>query len=132
MPSRYRARCDREMSGRFAFCHRVQRCVLRAALISALLLCGASTGFGDEKPVVHSVLIEGTSFNTQSLTVRRGDSIVWKNNDPFPHTVTARKLQFDSHILAAGRSWKYTAKERGEFPYFCMLHQTMTGMLIVK
>ena len=69
-----------------------------------------------------TVVIEGTSFHPQSLTVRRGDIIVWKNKDFFPHTVTARNLQFDSHILAEGRSWKYTAKERGEFPYFCMLH----------
>ena len=36
------------------------------------------------------------------------------------------------HILAAGDSWKYTAKERGEFPYFCTLHPTMTALLIVK
>jgi plastocyanin len=120
------------MSRRFAFCHRVQRCAFNAALMSALLLSGASTGIGNEKPVVHSVIIEGTSYHPQSLTVRRGGIIVWKNKDFFPHTVTARNMQFDSHILAAGRSWKYTAKERGEFPYFCALHQTMTGMLIVK
>jgi plastocyanin len=120
------------MSRRFAFCHRVQRWAYSAALISTLLLSGASTGIGNEKPVVHSVVIEGTSFHPQSLTVRRGDIIVWKNKDFFPHTVTARNLQFDSHLLAEGRSWKYTAKERGEFPYFCTLHQTMTGMLIVK
>src|SRR6185312_15889862 len=120
------------MSRRFAFCHRVPRFAFSAALISALLLSGASTGIADEKPVVHSVVIEGTSFNPQSLTVRRGDIIVWKNKDPFPHTVTARNLQFDSHILAEDHSWKYTAKERGEFAYFCALHQTMTGMLIVQ
>ena len=120
------------MGRRLTFCHRVQRCAFRAALISALLLSGASPGIGDEKPIVHSVVIEGTSFHPQSLTVRRGDIIVWNNKDFFPHTVTARKLQFDSHILAEGRSWKYTAEERGEFPYFCMLHPTMTGMLIVK
>ena len=120
------------MSRRFAFCHRVPRFAFSAALISALLLSGASTGIADEKPVVHSVVIEGTSFNPQSLTVRRGDIIVWKNKDHFPHTVTARNLQFDSHILAEDHSWKYTAKVRGEFPYFCTLHQTMRGMLIVK
>jgi len=120
------------MSGQLTVCHRVRRCTFSAALVAALLLCGPSTGIGDARPVVHSVVIEGTSFNPQSLTVRQGDVVVWKNKDPFPHTVTARNLQFDSHILAEGRSWKYTAKERGEFAYFCALHQTMTGMLIVQ
>lgn len=120
------------MSRRFIFCHRVQRRAFSAALVAALLLSGASTGSGAEKPVVHTVIIEGTSFHPQSLTVRRGDTVVWKNKDFFPHTVTARNLQFDSHILAEGRSWKHTAKERGEFPYFCTLHPTMTGLLIVK
>ena len=120
------------MSRRSAFCRRVQRRAFSAALIAALLLSGASAGIGHEKPVVHTVVIEGTSFHPPSLTVRRGDIIVWKNKDFFPHTVTARNLQFDSHILAEGRSWKYTAQERGEFPYFCALHPTMTGMLIVK
>ena len=120
------------MSRRFVICQRVQRCACSAALVAVLLFSGASTGTGDEKPIVHSVIIDGTSFNPQSLTVRRGDTVVWKNQDPFPHTVTARNLQFDSHILAAGRSWKYTAGERGEFAYFCSLHQTMTGLLIVK
>ena len=110
-----------------------QRRPLRAAaFMSALLGMTASPGIAVEPPVVHTVLIEGTSFTPQTLVVRRGDTIVWTNKDPFPHTVTARNRQFDSHLLAADHSWKHTARKRGEFPYFCTLHQTMTGILIVK
>ena len=100
--------------------------------MSALLCINASTGIAVEHPVVHTVLIEGMSFTPQTLSVRQGDMIVWTNKDPFPHTVTARNRQFDSHLLAEDHSWKYTARKRGEFPYFCTLHQTMTGVLIVK
>ena len=102
------------------------------ASIAALLCMHASMAVFGVQPVVHTVLIEGTSFTPQTLTVRRGDTIVWTNRDPFPHTVTARKGQFDSHLLAEDHSWRYTARTTGEFPYFCTLHQTMTGVLIVK
>jgi len=101
-------------------------------LVSALLWIIASTGLADEEPIVHTVLIEGTSFTPQSLTVRRGDTVVWKNKDPFPHTVTARNRHFDSGILAEDQSWQYTANEPGKFPYFCTLHQIMTGVLTVE
>jgi len=110
----------------------MRRGLRAAAFISALLCLNASTGIAVEQPVVHTVLLEGTSFTPQTLTVHRGDTIVWTNKDPFPHTVTARNRQFDSHLLAEDHSWKYTAIKRGEFPYFCTLHQTMTGVLIVK
>ena len=120
------------MSARFGFGPGVQRRACAAVLISALLWVSAGGGIADEKPIVHTILIEGTSFTPQSLIVRRGDTVVWKNKDPFPHTVTARNRQFDSGILAEDQSWQCTAKDSGEFPYFCTLHQTMTGELVVK
>ena len=55
---------------------------------------------------------------------RRGGR--WINKDPFPHTVTAAGA-FDSHPIAAGRSWKYKARRAGEFSYICTLHPTMKG-----
>ena len=111
---------------------RPRRCLRAAAFMSAVLCMIASPGIAVEPPVVHTVLIEGTSFTPQTLVVRRGDTIVWTNKDPFPHTVTARNGEFDSHLIPEDHSWKYTARERGEFPYFCSLHQTMTAFLIVK
>ena len=43
------------------------------------------------------------------MTAKRGDTIVWVNKDPFPHTATAKGV-FDSHEIAAGKSWKYTPR----------------------
>jgi plastocyanin len=120
------------MSALLRFSITLRRPLRAAASMSALLWITASAGIAVEPPVVHTVLIEGTSFTPQTLTVHRGDTIVWTNKDPFPHTVTARNGQFDSHLVPEDHSWKYTARKRGEFPYFCALHQTMTGVLIVK
>jgi plastocyanin len=110
----------------------VLRGVCAAALFSTMLSMNASSGIAAQSPVVHPILVEGTSFTPQTLTVSPGDTIVWTNRDPFPHTVTARNGQFDSGVVEEGHSWKYTAKSKGEFPYFCTLHQTMKGVLIVK
>lgn len=66
----------------------------------------------------------------QTLTVQRGDTIVWVNKDPFPHTVTAKSV-FDARSIAEGKSWKYTARTPGEYPYLCTFHPNMKGTLRV-
>jgi len=77
------------------------------------------------------VAMEGVQFQPQTVTVRAGDSVVWVNNDPFPHTVTSAAGGFDSHAVAAGQSWTLTPRTRGEFPYACSLHPTMKATLRV-
>lgn len=64
------------------------------------------------------------------MTIKRGDTAAWINKDPFPHTVTAKRV-FDSRDIAASRSWKYMARKAGEFAYICTLHPTMKGTLKV-
>jgi plastocyanin len=84
------------------------------------------------KSPMRSVIIAAMRFQPQKLTVKVGDTIVWSNHDPFPHTVTATGRQFDSHAIAAGTSWKYTARHTGVFTYTCSLHSTMSATLRVK
>ena len=83
------------------------------------------------KPVVHTVAIDGVRFEPEALTVKRGDTVVWVNKDPFPHTVTAAGA-FDSHSIAAGASWRYVARKAGEYAYTCTLHPNMKGTLKVE
>ena len=96
---------------------------------SAPVLAGAAA---QPKPATHQVVIEAVRFDPQEFTVKVGDMIVWVNRDPFPHTVTAVGKQFDSHEIAAGRSWKYAARKTGVFAYGCSLHPTMLGTLRVE
>jgi plastocyanin len=97
-----------------------------------LLVLEASAGDVARKPKTHTVVIEGTAFEPANLTVASGDSVVWVNKDPFPHTATSKAGGFDSQSIAAGESWKYVAQKKGDFPYFCTLHLTMKGVLRVK
>jgi plastocyanin len=66
-----------------------------------------------------------------AVTVKRGDSVVWINEDPFPHTVTAAGA-FDSKSIAADGSWKYRPLRAGEFAYTCTFHPNMKGTLNVQ
>ena len=97
-----------------------------------LFWCGLGAAAADAPaPTTHTVTISGTRFHPKVLTVKTGDSIVWVNKDLFPHTATSRAGGFDSREIGAGRSWTYTARATGEFPYRCTLHPTMRAILRV-
>jgi plastocyanin len=100
----------------------------------ALLLAGALPGaaLAAPRPAVHTIVIDGMLFVPAALTVNAGDTVVWKNKDPFPHTATSSTKGFDSRDIAPTRSWQFVAGRRGAFAYLCTLHPTMKGTLTVK
>lgn len=82
-------------------------------------------------PKDYTVVIDGFAFKPAELSVARGDTVVWRNDDPVPHTATAKGV-FDSGSIAAGASWKYVAKKPGRYPYVCTFHPIMKGTLVVR
>ena len=104
--------------------------VVPALAALALLAAGAATPAATGTPP-HEVVIQALQYVPQTLTVHRGDVVVWTNKDPFPHTVTALGA-FDSHSIAAGASWRFTAKKAGTYDYICTLHSNMKGTLQVQ
>lgn len=117
----------RDHESRFSEAVRIARATAMAVALAAAAEFAAAAGAGN----AHTVAMDGTRFVPGTITVKRGDRIVWVNKDPFPHTATARPL-FDSESVAAGDSWSFTATRAGEFPYVCTLHPGMKGVLIVK
>ena len=79
----------------------------------------------------HTIVIEGFEFNPATLTVHRGDRIVWRNKDLVPHTATSHGV-FDSRGIAPASSWTYVARKVGTLPYICAFHPTMQASLIVE
>jgi plastocyanin len=111
----------------------VQRFVIVLTAAAVTGLCsGVIAAAVHAKPATHTIVIEAMRFEPRELTVKNGDTIVWVNHDPFPHTVTAESKQFDSHDIASGGSWKYTARKAGVFSYTCSLHPNMPGTLRVE
>ena len=79
----------------------------------------------------HVVLIDAVAYAPAALTVKRGDTVVWRNKDPFPHTVTAQG-HFDSGSFGPEREWTYVARKPGVYPYLCTLHPNMQGTITVE
>jgi plastocyanin len=107
--------------------HRLGVLLLTVGVLQAGI--GLSAPAGAE---THTVRMEGVKFVPETLTVKRGDVVVWVNKDLFPHTATGEKREFDSGNIAPDQSWKYTATKAGTFSYVCTLHPTMKGALIVR
>ena len=107
---------------------------MRTLLVTfGLILCTMVVFAVDQrKPKTHTVTIEGMRFQPEMLTVERGDTIVWVNKDLVPHTATSKVGNFDSKLIEAGKSWKYTVRKKGDFAYICTFHPTMKAMLQVE
>jgi plastocyanin len=97
-----------------------------------VLIWAATAPFAVAEPKVHMVIMEALKYAPPVIEVAAGDTVVWTNKDPFPHTVTAENRRFDSGGIAPNHSWKFKTKEKGIFPYVCTFHPTMKGRLVVK
>jgi len=61
-----------------------------------------------------------------------GDTIVWVNRDPVPHTATDTAAVWDSGSVAAEASWQWVPAVAGTWQYLCEYHPTMRGTVSVK
>ena len=77
-------------------------------------------------------------FVPASVTVNKGDTVVWSNDDTAAHTVTSGTPtggpdgSFDSGLSLAGSSFEIVADTSGSYDYFCMVHPWMIGNLRVN
>ena len=71
------------------------------------------------------------------VKIRPGDEVTWHNDDTAAHTVTSGYASdgpngiFDSSLFMAGSTFSVKFDEKGTFPYFCMVHPWMEGVVIV-
>ena len=101
------------------------------AALLCLIVCTISLAGERATSKTHTVTIEGMRFQPDSLTIARGDTVVWVNKDLVPHTATSDGGSFDSQIIQSEKSWKFTARKKGEFGYTCAFHPTMKAILHV-
>jgi plastocyanin len=90
---------------------------------------GAQPAEGAQAAAGGTVKMAGLAFAPGTLTVARGATVVFDNDDTAPHTVTARSGGVDSGVLDPGRQFSLTATEG--FDYFCTIHPSMTAKIVV-
>ena len=80
---------------------------------------------------------EPDCFIPATLTISPGDTVTFANNDNAAHTSTSGSPTdgpsgvWDSSMVMMGASYTTPALEEGEYPYFCMVHPWMEGLVIV-
>jgi plastocyanin len=80
-----------------------------------------------------TVEIADLAFAPEELTVAVGSEVTWVNQDPdLPHTATSDDEIFDSGNLTEGGEFSFTFDEAGTFSYFCQVHPTMRGTIVVE
>jgi plastocyanin len=76
-----------------------------------------------------TVRMAGLAFAPGTLTVAKGSTVVFDNDDTAPHTVTARSGGVDSGVLDPGKQFSVTVTDG--FDYFCSIHPSMTAKIAV-
>ena len=77
-------------------------------------------------------------YDPQVLDISSGTTVVWENVDSTIHTATSGKPGegdtgiFDSGLIAAGDSYKFTFAETGSIDYYCVVHPWMIGTVNVE
>ena len=90
----------------------------------------------------------GNWYEPKKATVSAGDTVIWKNEDTEPHTVTSGRGAgiasaqtnekgkadgiFDSDFFAPDESWSYTFYTPGTYTYFCTIHPWMEAVVTVN
>ena len=84
----------------------------------------------DSSASPNTIVIKDFSFNPTTLTVKKGTTITWINNDSVPHQI--KSSSFNSSELTKGQSYSFTFSKVGTFDYFCAIHPSMTGKIAVE
>jgi plastocyanin len=81
----------------------------------------------------NSVAISGMQFQPATIRVKAGEKITWINNATMPHTVTSPNYGLlASQRLNRGSVFSHTFEQPGTYTYYCALHPSMTGRVIVE
>jgi plastocyanin len=84
-------------------------------------------------------------FSPNPIHVKVGDTVTWTNIDNMEHTVTSgtgpsdrsKGKLFDSGlsgptVLTTGKTFSHQFTKAGELPYFCQIHPTLVGKVVVS
>ena len=83
-------------------------------------------------PAKTAIEIKDSKFNPSTITIPKGTTVVWTQNDSTPHTVTSSAgMGFDSGTLNQGAIFSRIFNDVGTFSYGCSIHPAMKGTIIV-
>src|SRR5262249_10165840 len=120
--------------------------VLAAIALTFLIVTLPPSALGQSKTTLVSIVKGSGSnptmkepYNPSPINIAKGTTVTWTNHDNTAHTVTEGNPSgetppngFDSGMLAPGSVFTHTFATAGTVQYYCTLHPTMLGEVIVK
>ena len=117
----------------------MKKILVVSLLIIMVLISGcygpktAAPSTATQPTAANSVEIKGFAFNPGAITVAKGTTVTWTNEDSAPHTVTTTNapVDFDSGRMSKGDTFSQTFDTAGTYEYYCSIHPNMKGKVIV-
>jgi len=78
---------------------------------------------------VNQVTINDMKFSPAIISVKKGTTITWTNQDSANHRLFSSA--FDSALMSQNDKFNFVATVVGTLDYQCTLHPSMTGKIIV-
>lgn len=81
-----------------------------------------------------AITINNYAFHPASLTVAKGTTVVWINEDDDVHTIKGKDgpEMLQSPALATGARFGFTFSRPGTYHYICTVHPYMHGIIVVR
>ncbi len=83
-------------------------------------------------PQPNTIAIANMAFSPATMTIAKGTTITWKNDDGVAHTSTSNSGAWDTGNISPGGSATTMFSTAGTFPFHCSYHPTMTGTIVVQ
>ena len=112
-------------------------------LLTALVTLAPLSVITAEPPEIAVQMTQAKSFEPKTITVKTGDTVVWKNVSDMPHSVTdvpslaitaqdaalpPNAKEFDSGLISPGKDYSHKFTVPGTYKYFCIPHEAV-GMV---
>jgi plastocyanin len=115
----------------------------------ATLVAIAVVPFVAAEPPASVRMTESKTFEPKTITVQRGETVVWKNVSDMTHSVTdvpalavtaadaalpQNAKEFNSGLIPPGKDYSYKFTVPGTYRYFCIPHEEagMVGTVVVS
>jgi plastocyanin len=107
---------------------------MASAFKTVSLTVAVTASFAMASPAVaaeYQITVANMRFGAPAGSLHVDDVIIWRNDDIFRHTATARDKSFDVDLPPKSER-RMTVRQRGAIDYYCRFHPAMVGRLDVQ
>jgi plastocyanin len=106
---------------------------MRLMLLSVAGVILLAAGSPSPRHRSHVIEMRGMVYRPAELAVAAGDTVLWINRDPVPHTATAAgENGWDTGEIASGDTGRLVVTAKTTSDYTCQLHPAMRAKLSLR